>query len=126
MEKRNFHRVRYAARCTLTHNGITYHGRTENISLNGALISFTDGIIVPKGDECAVLVFLEDQDVPLKLTVEVVYSFYTMVGTRFKAVDLDATGRLFALIETVTGEPDKLKEELERIKGYVAEYLGQP
>ncbi|UFS71731.1 PilZ domain-containing protein [Geomonas sp. RF6] len=123
MEKRKFHRIRLTARCALTHNGITYHGHTENMSLNGALISFSDGIIVPKGEECVVLVFLDDEEAPLRLVVEVVYSFYTMLGTKIVQVDEETQARLVAVVERVTDEPEKLKEEIERMKESIARYL---
>lgn len=123
MEKRQFHRIRLAARCTLTHNGITYHGRTENMSLSGTLISFTDGIIVPKGEECVVLVFLEDEEIPLRLVVEVVYSFYTMLGTKFVQVDEDTRSRLINVVQRFTAEPERLQEELDRIRLAIDQYV---
>jgi len=123
MEKRKFHRIRFAARCTLTHNGITYHGHTENLSLNGALISFSDGIIVPKGEECVVLLFLDDQEAPLRLAVEVVYSFYTMLGTRIVQVDEEGQERLIDVVRKLTNQPERLAEEIARMKQEIARYL---
>lgn len=123
MEKRKFHRIRFAARCAVTHNGITYQGQTENLSLNGALISFTDGIIVPKEEQCNLLIFPEDEEIPLKLVAEVVYSFYTMLGTKFVSCNEDTQARLFKLVERNSTQPDKLAEELEIIRSGLAGYI---
>ncbi len=113
IEKRRFHRVRFTANSVLAHDGITYRGQLENISLSGALVSFSDGIIVPQGDECILTVYLEDEGTPLRFMVEVMHSSYTMAGIKFVSFDADTKVRLYKLMERMTTEPGKLRDELQ-------------
>jgi len=112
-EKRRFHRIRFMVKSELTHNDIDYLGRLENISLNGALISFSDGVVVPLGEECILTVHLEDEDTPLRLGVEVIHSNFTMIGIKFTATNVETRLRLRKLLERLTTEPDKLSRELQ-------------
>ncbi len=115
IEKRRFHRVRFMAKSELNHNGIVYKGQLENLSLNGALVSFNDGIIVPQGEECTLTVYLEGEHSNLRFEVEVIHSSFTMVGMKFVPSDADTKARLYKLMGKVTAEPDKLRDELQRL-----------
>jgi hypothetical protein len=107
-EKREFHRVRFRAKCELTHNEITYHGQLENISLNGALISFNDGVVVPEEEECILTIHLDDEETPLRVAVEVKHSNFTMIGIKFFTCNEKmAQERLFNLMERLSAETDK-------------------
>ena len=101
-EKRRFKRVRVSASCSLTYNNITYLGRLENISLNGALISFNDGIVIPKDERCNLKVYLEETDTPLRTEIEVIHSNFTMLGVRFDKNDRVAEEALANLLERLT------------------------
>jgi len=106
-EKREFHRVRFRAKSELTHNELTYQGQLENISLNGALISFDDGIVVPEGEKCILTIHLDDEETPLRVAVDVKHSNFTMIGIRFNACDEIARKRLCKLMERLSAETDK-------------------
>jgi len=110
--KRRFHRIRFTVKSELTHNNINYLGRLENISLNGALISFSDGVVVPRDEECILSVHLDDEDTPLRLGVEVIHSNFTMIGVKFTVTNVETRLRLRNLLERLTPEPDKLSREL--------------
>jgi hypothetical protein len=97
-EKRQFQRVRFRAKCSLSHNNITYLGQLENISVNGALISFNDGIIIPNNDRCMLKIYLDGKDSSLRIEIEVIHSDFTMVGIRFIAVDDDVKDYLSKMI----------------------------
>ena len=112
-EKRRFHRIRFMVKSELTHNDIDYLGRLENISLNGALISFSDGVVVPLDEECTLTVHLEDENTPLRLGVVVIHSNFTMIGIKFTATNVETRLRLRKLLERLTTEPDKLSSELQ-------------
>ncbi|KAF0216288.1 MAG: type IV pilus assembly [Geobacteraceae bacterium] len=112
IEQRRFHRVRFTAKSELNHNDITYQGQLENISLSGALVSCIDGIIVPQGEECTLTVYLDWENLPLRLVVEIIHASFTMVGMKFVSCDADTKGRLYKLMERVTTEPDRLRNEL--------------
>ena len=115
-EKRRFHRVRFTAACELTHNDISYKGQLENISLNGALVSFNDGLIVPQDDECILMVYLEGENSPLRLGVRVIYSNFTMIGVKFVLMDAGCRERLNNLVASLSGEPEKLSDELKLLE----------
>lgn len=115
IEQRRFHRVRFMAKSELNHNDIIYKGQLENLSLNGALVSFNDGIIVPQGEECTLTVCLEGELIPLRFEVEVIHSSFTMVGMKFVSSGADTKERLYKLMEKLTTEPDKLRDELRQL-----------
>ncbi len=111
LEKRRFHRVRFTAASELTHNAITYKGQLENISLNGALLSFNEGVIVPQDEECIMTVRLDAEDETLRLVVKVIYSNFTMIGIKFASVDADTRERLYNLMARLSSKPEKLTQE---------------
>ncbi len=112
-EKRRFHRVRFTAAGELIHNGLSYKGQLENISLNGALVSFNDGVVVPQDDDCVLTVFLDRDHKPLRIVVKVIYSNFTMIGVKFAFMDSETRERLNNLVASVSTEPEKLREELK-------------
>lgn len=116
IEKRRFHRVRFTAKSVLKHHDLAYQGQLENISLNGALVSFSNGIIVPQGDKCILTVWLKGEEIPLRFFVEVIHSSFTMVGVRLFSVDADTRVRLHNLMERITPEPEKLEKELQLLE----------
>ncbi len=118
-EHRRFHRVRFTAEIELVHRNIAYKGQLENLSLNGALISFDEGIIVPQNDECDLTVRLAE-DALLRLEVKAIYSNFTMIGVKFTRFDAGTRERLYSLMERISNEPARLSKEqqlLEREEG---------
>jgi hypothetical protein len=120
MEHRRFHRVKFAAPSDLVHHGMTYRAHLENISLRGAMLSADEFIMVPRGEICT-LTFLLEQDAPsLVLEVEIVHTFFSMVGVRFLSFEADAERRLFELMQSITSEPDQLRQEWQEIAAQTA------
>jgi len=116
LEKRRFHRIRFTAASELTHNDITYKGQLENISLNGALLSFSDGVIIPQDEECILTVCLEGEKDLLRLLVKVIYSNFTMIGIKFVTVEGETRERLYKLMARLSNEPDKLIQERQLLE----------
>ena len=116
LEKRRFHRVRFTAASELTHNDITYKGQLENISLNGALLSFSDGVIVPQDEECILTFCPEGESVPLRLMVKTIYSNFTIIGIIFASVDSETLERLYKMMERLSNEPGKLPLERQLLE----------
>jgi hypothetical protein len=110
-EKRQFKRVRFKAKCSLRHNNICYLGQMENISINGALISFSDGVVIPRNESCSLTVYLEEENSQLLLKIEVIHSNFTMIGIKFASKDAEMQERLQKLIERLTTGQDKLVNE---------------
>jgi len=101
MIQRRFYRVNCAAQGDLNHQGMTYRVRLENLSLGGALVSSDECIVIPDGDCCALCFLLDGEDLPLILTVEVVHSFFSMVGVKFVGFAQDAERRLSELLQAI-------------------------
>ncbi len=120
---RRFHRVQLNAKSVVNHSGTDYHGQVENISLNDALLSFSDLFIVPEGEECTLALYLDEDKAPLRLVVKITYSYFTMVGIKFMSFEDDAHFRLHALMEKVTAEPDELMQGREPIRGHAVNFL---
>jgi c-di-GMP-binding flagellar brake protein YcgR len=116
LEKRRFHRVRFTAPSELTHNDITYKGQLENISLNGALLSFSEGVIIPQDEECILTVHLEGENDLLRMVVKVIYSNFTMIGIKFASVDAETRERLYMLMARLSNEPEKLTQERQLLE----------
>jgi hypothetical protein len=98
-EKRRFHRVRFEARCSLVHNSDSYIGQVVNISMNGALLSFNDGLVIPREETCNLAIYLEGHENPLKMEVEVVHSNFTMLGIKFTELDCSVKDILTNIID---------------------------
>jgi hypothetical protein len=114
MEHRRFHRVKFAAKGVLSHQGLAYQIRLENISLRGALVSSEEFIMIPEGDQCSLSLRLKAEEA-LEITVQIVHSFFSMVGVQFVSMEKDAELRLFELLKGVTKEPEKLEQEWQAL-----------
>ncbi|HYS43990.1 MAG TPA: PilZ domain-containing protein [Geobacteraceae bacterium] len=112
VEKRRFHRIRLASKCSLDCNNAIHEGRLENLSLNGALVSFKGSILVRPGNRGTFSFHVDGDAVPLRFEVEVVHSGFSMVGVKFIDLDAGTKARLAELMERLTAEPEKLREEL--------------
>ena len=112
-----------AEKCSLAYQDTIYHGELENISLNGAVVAFTDHVAIPMGSIGLLIVYLKGEKSPLKLNVEIIHSNLDMLGMRFVPLDEFGQNRLVHLVQSFTTEPDKLVTELESIKWHIANYL---
>lgn len=123
IEQRQFHRVRMTETCSLTYQDCLYHGQLDNISLNGAVVSFTETVSVPVGAICLLSVHLKAEAAPLKLNIEVIHSNGAMVGMRFVPLDEHGQNRLVHLVQRFTTEPEKLASELDALKWHLSNFL---
>ncbi len=122
-KRRQFHRVRFVAKSELRQHDTIYQGHLENISLNGALVRLNKDTMVPLDGEYVLTIFPEGEDTPLRLASEIIYANCALVGFKFVSHDTDNRARLYHLLEELTTEPDNLRSELERIRGYFTDYL---
>lgn len=123
MQQRGFHRVLLTAKSVVTFDDVIFKGQVENISLNGALISFEKDIDVNRGEKCFLTIYPENADTPIRIIAEVVRVLRNMVGIKFVAIDAETQACLFELVQKVTTEPENFTVESNRIKQYLANYL---
>ena len=116
LEKRRFHRVRFTAPSVLIHNDISYRGQIENISLNGALLSFSDGVIIPQDEKYVLIIWPDGETSLLRMEVKVIYANFTMIGIRFVSMDDGTCNRLYNLMAELGGEPGKLTMESKMLE----------
>ena len=115
IEKRRFHRIRFTAPSELNHNQVSYKGRLENISLNGALVSFNEGVIVPPDEKCILSFNVQGDEDPFRMVVRVIYCNFTMIGVKFISMDTVTRERLNNLVAALSGEYARISDELKHL-----------
>jgi c-di-GMP-binding flagellar brake protein YcgR len=116
MERRKFPRVHLSAKSILRHKDTDYRGQLENISLSGALVRLEQCVIVSLGGEYILTIYLDGEDTPLQLFVEVVCATFSLVGLKFVSCDTETSLRLGQLVHQLSTQPDRAKVELEKIR----------
>lgn len=122
-ERRMFPRVRLTAKSFLYLQDANYKGQLQNISISGALISMEERFVVPTGGDYTITIYIEGEDLPLQLGVEVVCSSLSLVGVKFVSCDDDTATRLGQLIVNLTSGDPALETELDTIKIHLDKYL---
>jgi hypothetical protein len=123
MEQRWFHRVLFTAKSEVTFDDVISKGQLENISLNGALVSFKKDITVNRGDKCFLAIYPEGESQPIRIIAEVVRSLRNIVGIKFVAIDAETQRCLYELVKKVTTEPETMNAESDKLKEYFATYF---
>jgi hypothetical protein len=123
MPQRWFHRVLFTAKSVVTLDDVIFNGHVENISLNGALISFEKDITVNRGDKCFLTIYPEGESQPIRIIAEVVRCLRNMVGIKFVAIDEETQLCLYELVKRVTTEPEKMNAESDKLKEYFVNYF---
>lgn len=114
MEHRRFHRITYTAPGLFSCNNLTHEGRLGNISLQGAMFSANEGVMVSPGDRCTLTIRDESLEAPLLMYAEVVHAFYSMVGVKFHA-NREEEELLYDLLKGLTPDPALLQHEWEHV-----------
>jgi hypothetical protein len=122
IEQRKFQRAKLTAKSMLSNDDALYQGQLENISLNGALVRFEQGVIVPLG-RYDLAVYIEGEGAPLQFIVEIVCATNALSGMKFVSCEADTETSLFQLMDKLTARPDQLRNEQERFRKNIAEYL---
>lgn len=123
MPQRWFHRVLFTAKSVVTLDDVIFNGHVENISLNGALISFEKDITVNRGDKCFLTIYSEGESQPIRIIAEVVRFLRNMIGIKFVAIDAETQFCLYELVKRVTTEPENMNAESFKLKEYFVNYL---
>jgi len=123
MQQRLFHRVLFTAKSVVTLDDVIFKGQVENLSLNGALLSFEKDIAVNLGEKCFLTIYQEGESQPIRIIAEIVRSRRNMVGIKFVAIDAETQSCLYELVNRMTTEPGIMKQESYRLKEYFNNYL---
>ena len=115
MEHRRFHRVKFNALGDLHRQDTNYRVRLENLSMQGALLSSDECILIPEGDFCTLSIRLDGEDSLLVLTVEVMHSFFSMLGVRFAVFEKDSERHLLELLRKSPGKPEQLEQKWQHV-----------
>ena len=123
IEKRKFPRVRLSALSILCHQDTSYRGQLENISISGALVRLEQCIIVPHGGEYNLTIYIEGEDAPLQLVVEVVCATHSLAGIKFFSCEAETASRLGRLVERLTSDTDTILTDRDTIRIHLSNYL---
>jgi hypothetical protein len=110
VERRRFPRIPFEADCFLLHNENAYRVTLQNISQNGALISFkSSGIssIVADG-KCFFSVYRTGNKGTLRFTTKVIYSGFEATGLRFLEMDAETMGFLGEILHQHMVLPERI------------------
>ncbi|GFO65113.1 PilZ domain-containing protein [Geomonas paludis] len=128
-ELRQFYRASSSKRVELVHHGECLTGVLENISFNGALLHLRRTTALSGGTGCLLRIQLDaDPDLrpPLQIWTEVVHVSDTLLGVKFVDHDVDDSGCIALLMELMREEPDQARDDVDRIRGYLADYCNTP
>ena len=123
MQQRLFNRVLFTAKSVITFDDIIFNGKIENISLNGAMISFETDVTVNAGDKCFLTIYPEGESHPIRIITEVVRFLRNMVGIKFVAMDAETQLSLHKLVRRVTTEPQNMNPKSDKLKEYFVNYF---
>ncbi|QWV94710.1 PilZ domain-containing protein [Geomonas oryzisoli] len=128
-ELRQFYRAPSTKKIELVHHGESLSGILENISFNGALLHLRRTTALPGGTGCLLRIHLDaDPDLrpPLQIWSEVVHVNDKLLGVKFVDHDVDGSGCIALLMELMREEPDQDQDDVDRIRGYLADYCNTP
>ena len=123
MPQRFFRRVLFTAKSDVKFEDVIFKGQLENISLNGALISFEDDVSINRGDKCFMTIYPEGESQPIRIIAEVAHFLRNMVGIRFLAIDAESQAFLYELVKKLPAEPEYTDEESDNLKKFFANFF---
>ncbi|MCE9679115.1 PilZ domain-containing protein [Shewanella sp. AS1] len=110
-ERRQFFRFLFEASATLTQQETIWPTQIYDLSLNGALVSKPEGMIVTS--QPLTLDFsLNDSEINITMQVKVVHERNTLLGLACEHIDIDSISHLRRIIELNMGDTSKWDNEL--------------
>ena len=116
-EHRLFHRVRFVAKTDIEIYGKSCEATLVDISLKGALVTFPDRLYPEMGLPCQMTIHLDESDIKLTFSGEVIHSHENLTGIKFILIDLDSMIHLRRLLELNSTNPDQVRSELNALIG---------
>ncbi|WP_110458218.1 PilZ domain-containing protein [Shewanella algidipiscicola] len=111
-ERRQFSRILYDAKATLTQGPNTWPTTIHDLSLNGALVEQPDGLSL--NDQPLQLSFtLGDSDVVVSMETQLSHRQDDLLGLSCLYIDLDSISHLRRMLELNLGDAELLNRELK-------------
>ena len=112
--RRQFTRILFSTKATLTVEEKIYPVSIHDISLNGALVTMPSPDISLKR-KLGELTFGFDQDEQVTMYIAIVHIHDNDVGLQVNAIDIDSISILRRMIELNLGDQEQLHKELSQL-----------
>lgn len=112
-EKRHFVRVTFHNKVKVDFGNKSISGELENISLNGALITFDQPCSLTPSDLATLHLALSEYEHTLQMSAVLAHHEQNSYGFKFKEMDINTMSDLRRLLELNTGDETEIVHELE-------------
>ena len=116
-EHRLFHRIRFVLKTDIEINGKSCEAALVDISLKGALLTFPHELHPETGLPCQLTMHLDESDIKLIISGEIIHTHENVTGIKFTLIDLDSMIHLRRLLELNTAKPEQVRSELSSLIG---------
>lgn len=110
--KRRFSRISFNVKCTLVVADQQYDVELIDLALKGALVTSASPLSVTIKTPCALTLELIGLDTPLHFSADVAHTHENSIGLKFTSTDIDSMIHLRSIVESNSGTPEKISEEL--------------
>lgn len=114
-ERRHYVRVGFDASAQLTTALGTFSVHVLDLSLRGALLEIPEGVVVPPGAPCQLVVPLAQASDSIAMAGEIAHIVDRHAGLLCRTIDLDSVTHLRRLIELQLGDPALLERDLAEL-----------
>ena len=112
-EKRFFRRIEFPATVEVSSPAGSAVGRLRDLSLNGALVRFSEPPLFVDEQPVNLEITLAAADLQLQMMANCVHRLSNDLGFRFIGVELETMGHLRRLLELNTGDSGRVRRELD-------------
>ena len=112
--RRQFTRILFSIKAELEVEEKSYPVSIQDISLNGALATYTEATEQLK-HKLGVLTFKLDEQDEVTMHIAVVHAQNNEIGLRVNAIDIDSISLLRRMVELNLGDADQLHKELSQL-----------
>jgi len=116
-ERRRFSRISFHRPGLLTVGGTQAEVGVLDVSLRGALLEVSFGLVAKAGAHCAVRIQLDEGEAFIHMEGQVAHRNGRRLGVRCTSIDLDSIGHLRRLVELNLADEELLHRELATLIG---------
>ena len=116
-EHRLFHRISLVEKTDIEVSGKNCEAMLVDISLKGALVTLPHELHSETGLPCKLTIHLDESDIKLIISGEIVHCHDNLTGIKFTLIDLDSMIHLRRLLELNTAKPEQVRSELSSLIG---------